>query len=88
VFLSNAVELGLAGALLWAAALAMAVGGAVFRRGPPEVEPWRLGLLAFAACWFVVSNFSPLGYTFSNYVLWIWAGMVGGAAVARPGSTV
>jgi O-antigen ligase len=88
VFLSNAVELGLVGALLWAAGLAMAVGGAVFRRGPPEVEPWRLGLLAFASCWLVVSNFSPLGYTFSNYVLWIWAGLVGGAAVARPRSTV
>jgi O-antigen ligase len=81
VFLSNAVELGLLGALLWAAALLMAVGGAIFRRGPPELEPWRLGLLAFAACWLVVSNFTPLGYTFSNYVLWVWAGLVGGATV-------
>jgi O-antigen ligase len=87
VFLSNAVELGLLGALLWAAALLMAVGGAVFRRGPPELEPWRLGLLAVAACWLVVSNFTPLGYTFSNYLLWVWAGLVGGAAFrARPRS--
>jgi O-antigen ligase len=83
VFLSNAVELGLVGALLWAAALLMAVGGAVFRRAPPELEPWRLGLLAYASCWLVVSNFTPLGYTFSNYLLWTWAGLLGAATVRR-----
>lgn len=82
VFLSNAVELGIVGAVIWAAGLLMAVGGAILRRGPPELEPWRLGLLAFAACWLVVSNFTPLGYTFSNFLLWVWAGMVGGAARA------
>ncbi|MDX6674731.1 MAG: putative inorganic carbon ((-)) transporter [Solirubrobacteraceae bacterium] len=83
VFLSNAVELGLVGALLWAAALMMAVGGAVFRRAPPELEPWRLGLLAYASCWLVVSNFTPLGYTFSNYLLWTWAGLLGAATIRR-----
>ena len=88
VFLSNAVELGMIGALIWAAGLLMAVGGAIRRRGPPELEPWRLGLLAFATCWLVVSNFTPLGYTFSNYLLWIWAGMVGGAVVPRRGSAL
>jgi putative inorganic carbon (hco3(-)) transporter len=85
VFLSNAVELGLAGAVLWAAGLLMAVGGAVFRRAPPELEPWRLGLIAYAACWLVVSNFTPLGYSFSNYLLWTWAGLIAVAAAPRQG---
>jgi putative inorganic carbon (hco3(-)) transporter len=83
VFLSNAVELGLVGALLWAAGLFTALGSALFRRGPPELDLWREGLLAFAVCWLVVSNFSPLGYTFSNYLLWIWVGLAGGASL-RP----
>jgi putative inorganic carbon (hco3(-)) transporter len=87
VFLSNAVELGMVGALIWAAGLLMAVGGAILRRGPPELEPWRVGLLAYAACWLVVSNFTPLGYTFGNYLLWLWAGVVGGAALQRRGSS-
>jgi len=33
-------------------------------------------------------DFTPLGYTFSNYLLWIWAGMVGGAVVPRRGSAL
>jgi putative inorganic carbon (hco3(-)) transporter len=82
VALSNAVELGLVGATLWAAGLLMALAGALLRRGPPELQPWRHGLLAMAVCWVVVSNFTPLGYTFSNYLLWIWAG-VAGAGAAR-----
>jgi O-antigen ligase len=88
VFLSNAVELGMVGALIWVAGLLMALGGAILRRGPPDLEPWRLGLLAFAVCWLVVSNFTPLGYTFGSYLLWLWAGMVGGGALPRPGSSL
>jgi putative inorganic carbon (HCO3(-)) transporter len=87
VFLSNAVELGLVGALLWAAGLFMALAGALFRRGPPELDVWREGLLAFAICWLVVSNFAPLGYTFSNYLLWIWAGLAGASLLPRGTST-
>jgi putative inorganic carbon (hco3(-)) transporter len=83
VFLSNAVELGLVGALLWAAGLLMALAGALFRRGPPELDLWRDGLLAYAACWLVVSNFTPLGYSFSNYLLWIWAGLAGASVLPR-----
>jgi O-antigen ligase len=83
VFLSNAVELGLVGALLWAAGLLMALGTAILRRGPPELDVWRLGLLAFAVCWLVVSNFTPLGYSFANYLLWTWAGLAGAAGASR-----
>jgi O-antigen ligase len=88
VFLSNAVELGLVGALLWAAGLLMALAGALLRRGPPGLDLWRDGLLAYVVCWLVVSNFTPLGYSFSNYLLWIWAGLAGAAALPRrQGST-
>ena len=76
VFLSNAAELGLIGTLLWGAALVIAVGGAILRRGPPELVWWRLGLLAIATQWFIYANFAPLGFGFSNALLWLWAGVV------------
>lgn len=75
VALSNAAELGLVGALLWAAALCWAVGGSLVRRGPPEGEAWRIGLLAITLCWLIVSNFTPLDYAFDNGLLWLWAGV-------------
>jgi O-antigen ligase len=80
VVLSNAVELGLVGTTLWLAALAMALAAGIFGRGPPELEPWKRGLLAMAVCWLVVSNFTPLGYSFSNYLLWTWAGLAAAGA--------
>jgi putative inorganic carbon (HCO3(-)) transporter len=75
VFLSNAAELGLIGTLLWGTALAIAVGGAILRRGPPELVWWRIGLVAIATQWFVVANFVPLYFAFSNALLWLWAGV-------------
>lgn len=82
VFLSHLAELGLVGASLWAMAFALAIGGGVLRRGPPELRPWRIGLTALALHWIVVSNFVPLPYAFPNLLLWTWAGLVaGGAAV-------
>jgi O-antigen ligase len=80
VFLSNAVELGLIGLTIWGLALVCAIGGAILRRGPPELTAWRIGLIAIAAQWFVVANFVPLGYAFPNALLWLWAGI----ASARP----
>lgn len=76
VFLATAVELGLIGFLAWLAALVLAIGGAITRRGPPELAPWRWGLLAVAFNWAVVANFTPLGYAFPNTVVWLWAGVV------------
>lgn len=75
-FLSNAVELGLPGALLWGIAIALAVGGAILRRGPPELEPWRIGLTAYAVMWFVVANFTPLERPFVSILLLTWAGVL------------
>lgn len=76
VFLSNAAELGLPIAMLWLAAAAAAIGGALLARGPPELRPWRIGLLALAVFWLVAANVSPLLQPFPNLVLWMWAGVV------------
>lgn len=75
VFLSNAVELGLPGTALWLLGLAMAVGGAIFVRGPPELYPWRIGLLAIAVMWLIVANLIPMVQAFPNEILWLWAGV-------------
>ena len=77
VFLSHAAELGLVGAALWAVALFGAVGGAIVRRGPPELQPWRVGLLAIFVAFLVVANLGPLSYPFPNLLLWTWAGIAG-----------
>src|SRR5207247_1126468 len=78
VFLAYMVELGLIGFVLWTAAFVMAIGGAVTFRGPPELAPWRVGLIAIAIDWLVVANFVPLTLAFPNMILWLWAGIVMG----------
>jgi putative inorganic carbon (HCO3(-)) transporter len=75
-FLSNAVELGIPGTILWLVAIVLAVGGAIARRGPPALEPWRIGLLAYAVMWIVVANFTPLERPFVSILLMVWAGVV------------
>lgn len=74
--LATAAELGLIGLGLLAAGLAIAVGGALLRRPPPGLGPWRIGLIAVATLWLVIANFAPLGHAFSNALLWLWAGVV------------
>jgi putative inorganic carbon (HCO3(-)) transporter len=76
VYLSHAVELGLIGLSLWAIALLLAIGGAIWRRGPPELRPWRIALVAIAVQWVVIANFVPLGYALPTAMLWLWAGIV------------
>ncbi len=76
VVLSYAVELGLVGTFIWLLGLALAVGGAILTRGPPELYPWRIGLIAVATIWFVVANLTPMVQPFPNYLLWLWAGVV------------
>ncbi|HEY2652304.1 MAG TPA: O-antigen ligase family protein [Solirubrobacteraceae bacterium] len=81
--LSNAAELGLLGLALW---IAILIGGIVIpaaKRGPPELERYRLGLIAIATAWFVQSNFTPFDYAFDNYVVWIFAGIVASATLLR-----
>jgi putative inorganic carbon (hco3(-)) transporter len=76
--LSNAAELGLVGVGLWVVIMLMGLVGPAVGRAPPDVEPWRLALIAVAIAWFVQSNLSPLDYAFDNYIVWLWAGIVVG----------
>jgi O-antigen ligase len=84
VFLSHAAELGIVGSVLWTLALFSAVGGAIVRRGPPELLPWRLGLVAVFVAYLVVASFGPLSYPFPNALLWTWAGVAGAPFFLRP----
>ncbi len=76
VFLSHLAELGSVGSLLWAIALFTGIGGSILRRGPPELAPWRLGLVAIFVMYLVVANLGPLSYPFPNLILWLMAGIV------------
>jgi O-antigen ligase len=77
--LSNASELGAVGLALWLVILVVGLGIPAVRRAPPDVEPWRIGLIAIAVAWFIQANFTPLDYAFDNYVVWLWAGLIVGA---------
>lgn len=83
VVLSHAAEIGLPGAILWLWALLLAVGGAIFRRGPPELLPWRIGMACIAIPFLVVANTSPLSEPFPNLLLWLWAGIAGSGYLSR-----
>jgi O-antigen ligase len=79
VVLSNLAELGVVGLGLWLLGLGAAMVAPFRRRGPPSLEPWRLGLIAIAVAWFVQANFAPLAYAFDNYLPWLFAGIALGA---------
>jgi O-antigen ligase len=81
VILSNAAELGAVGLVIWFIVLALAVIAPLLRRGPPEAEAWKLGLMAIAVAWFVQANFAPLSYAFDNYIVWLFAGIAGALSV-------
>ena len=83
VVLSHAAEIGLPGSILWLWALLLAVGGAIFRRGPPEFLPWRIGMACIAIPFLVVANTSPLSEPFPNLLLWMWAGIAGAGYLSR-----
>lgn len=72
--LTYAVELGLLGAVFWALIVVMGVAGGLPRRGPPDLDDWRVGLLAIAVAYAVITNFVP-PQVFPNLALWLWAGI-------------
>jgi putative inorganic carbon (HCO3(-)) transporter len=76
-YLSNLAELGLVGSSLWLLSTILALWLALTRRGPPELDPWRYGLVAISAMFLVVSAF-VYPYLFGVVVLWMWAGIVYG----------
>jgi O-antigen ligase len=83
VVLSNLAELGAVGLGLWLLGLTMAMVAPFTRRGPPELEVWKLGLIAIAVAWFVQANFAPLAYAFDNYVPWLFAAIALGMPRGR-----
>lgn len=74
-FLAYAVALGLPGAIIWTTGLLIGVLGALFSRGPPELDPWRSAFLGLAVCFLIVANFVP-PTLFQNLLLWLWAGVL------------
>ncbi len=79
-YLSYGVELGLIGALLWLASLLWGVGGAIFARGPSDLRPWKLGLLAIFVFFLTVSLLNPYMQAFPVMLMWLWAGIALGSA--------
>jgi putative inorganic carbon (HCO3(-)) transporter len=78
VYLSTAVELGGPGAFIWLVAVLTAIGSAVVRRGPPELRPWKIGLVAIAVAMAVSYATTPFAYVFPTLLLWMWAGVAWG----------
>jgi putative inorganic carbon (HCO3(-)) transporter len=73
--LTYAVDLGLVGMSLWLLGVVLGVGGALATRGPPDLLPWRVGLLAIASAYLVVMSSVP-PTTWLNRSLWLFAGVV------------
>jgi putative inorganic carbon (hco3(-)) transporter len=80
--LNYAVDLGLVGATLWLLGVVFGVGTALATRVPPDLVPWRTGLLALAAASLVVINSVP-PTAWVNRSLWLFAGVVYSARYGR-----
>jgi O-antigen ligase len=74
-YLAYAVELGLLGATLWLASLFWAIGEGVLARGPTEMRPWKLGLIAVATFVLVVIAVNPHEPPFAFVIVFTWAGV-------------
>jgi|SRR5829696_6663459 putative inorganic carbon (hco3(-)) transporter len=73
--LTYAVELGLVGMTLWVVGVLIGIGGALATRGPPDLEQWRLALLALVIASLVVINSVPPS-TWLNRSIWLLAAVV------------
>ena len=83
LYLSNAVELGLLGALLWLGVTAAVAAGALLRRGPPSLRPWKIGFVGLLVSYAVVAVSSPLAFAAPTLLLWTWAGVLWGTQSSR-----
>jgi putative inorganic carbon (hco3(-)) transporter len=75
VFLANAAEIGVLATLGWIGCVIAAFLQGVRRRGPPDLDVWRTGLIAVACGWVVVANLTPMNYAFCHSVFWLWLGL-------------
>jgi O-antigen ligase len=78
VYLANAVDLGLLGAFIWLAVVATVVLGGIFRRGPPSMRLFKIGLIALAISYAIIATTTPLGFSAPTLLLWTWAGFCWG----------
>ncbi len=84
--LTYAVDLGLVGATLWFVGVLFGIGTALTTRGPPELRPWSVGLLAIAVASLVVSNSVP-PTAWLNRTIWLFAGVVYSARYVWPAAS-
>jgi O-antigen ligase len=73
--LTYGVDLGLVGMTLWILGLTFGILGALTTRGPPELQRWRVALVAVAAASLVVLNSVP-PTAWLNRSLWLFAAVV------------
>ena len=64
------------------------VFAAMFWRRPPELEDWRIALVAMGVQWAVVAMFTPFDYTFSMFFMFTFAGIVAAPRFVRPRPSV
>jgi O-antigen ligase len=79
LYLSYVVELGLVGATLWFVTLLWGVGGALLSPGPESLRIWKLGLMAIAIFYVLVTFVNPMQPPFAVMILWTWAGVALGS---------
>jgi O-antigen ligase len=82
--ISIGAELGLIGLILWVGVLASTVFAAMFWRPPPELEDWRIALVAMGVQWVVVAMFTPFSFTFSMFFMFTFAGIVAAPRFVQP----
>lgn len=87
VFISVGAELGLVGLVLWVGVLGSTIVAAMFWRAPPELEDWRIALVAMGVQWGVVAMFTPFSYTFSMFFMFTFAGIVAAPRFVQPRSS-
>jgi putative inorganic carbon (hco3(-)) transporter len=88
VVLGRAADLGLPGAALWVLCVLGGPVRAAVRRvaDPPDVEGWRLVLVASLACWLVAIMLSPVPYPLPTFLVWLLGGMVAACRRQRAAS--
>lgn len=74
-YLTYGAELGLVGGGLWLLAVLLGAGGTAVKRAPPDIEPWRIGLVALLV-FFLIGEAAVPPTVFVNASLWLWAGVV------------
>ena len=76
VVLSRAAELGIVGAVLLILAILLGPVRASVVAPAAREAGWRTALAAMFASWLCVAMLTPMGYPFSNYLLWVVTGLV------------